>query len=66
MFTSVVSAMFQQLKPDEALHLPLEQQRHHVHDPHDKMRRLGQLPHCRDVSWFDGLRTQTHFISWEV
>jgi len=36
----------------------VEQQQHSVHDPHDEMRRLLQLPHGGDVGWFNGLQTR--------
>lgn len=39
-------------------HLPLEKQQHGIHDPHDEVRRLLQLPHRGDVCWFDGLWRQ--------
>lgn len=35
--------------------LPLEQQQHGVHDPHDEVRGLLQLPDCGDVGRLDGL-----------
>ena len=42
------------------VHLLLEQQQHTVHDPHDEVGRLCQLPHCGNVGCFDGL----HACKW--
>lgn len=49
-----VASLRVQLQTD----LSLEEEQHSIHDPHDEMRRLLQLPHCGNVSWFDGLWRQ--------
>lgn len=40
--------------------LPLEEQQNSVHDPHDEVGGLLELPHGGDVCRLDGLHTHTH------
>lgn len=54
--TSLLPLVTNWMKIDRVSNLPLEQQQHGVHDPHDEMRRFLQLPHCGDVCRFNGLK----------